>query len=96
MNHGFHRTPLVPSRVKALQYVLPCAVRAAQCRLSNEVNGLRLVGGRFRGEPFVGLARLLLLLAVMNSRCATRALNLSGSQTIFSPPLSRLPPSPVP
>src|SRR6266702_8679344 len=28
-------------------------------------------------------------------RCATRALNLSGSQTIFSPPLSRLPPSPV-
>src|SRR5438034_100376 len=29
-------------------------------------------------------------------RCATRALNLSGSQTIFSPPLSRLPPSPVP
>ncbi len=40
MNHGFHRTPLVPSRVKALQYVLPCAVRAAQCRLSNEVNGL--------------------------------------------------------
>src|SRR5438876_5362172 len=29
------------------------------------------------------------------SRCATRALNLSGSQTIFSPPLSRLPPSPV-
>src|SRR6266702_3744048 len=26
-------------------------------------------------------------------RCATRALNLSGSQTIFSPPLSRLPPS---
>src|SRR5438876_9559562 len=32
----------------------------------------RLVGGRFCGEPFVGLARLLLLLAVMHSRCAAR------------------------
>ena len=40
MNDGFHRTPLVPSCLKALQYVLPCAVRAAQCHLSNEVNGL--------------------------------------------------------
>jgi hypothetical protein len=40
VNDGFHRTPLVPSCLKALQYVLPCAVRAAQCHLSNEVNGL--------------------------------------------------------
>jgi hypothetical protein len=40
VNDGFHRTPLVPSCLKALQYVLPCAVGAAQCHLSNEVNGL--------------------------------------------------------
>jgi len=40
VNHGFHRTPLVPSCLKALQYLLPCAVGAAQCRLSNEVNSL--------------------------------------------------------
>jgi hypothetical protein len=40
VNYGFHRTPLVPSCLKALQYVLPCAVGAAQCRLSNEVDSL--------------------------------------------------------
>jgi hypothetical protein len=40
VNDGLHRTPLVPSCLKALQYVLPRAVGAAQCRLSNEVNSL--------------------------------------------------------
>jgi hypothetical protein len=40
VNDGFHRTPLVPGCLKALQYVLPCAVRGAQCHLSNEVNSL--------------------------------------------------------
>ena len=40
MNDGFHRTPLVPRGLKALQYVSPCAVGVAQCRLSNEVNSL--------------------------------------------------------
>jgi hypothetical protein len=40
VDHCFHRTPLVPSCLKALQYLLPCAVGAAQCRLSNEVNSL--------------------------------------------------------
>ena len=38
MDDGFHCTPLVPGCLKALQYVLPCAVGAAQCYLSNEVN----------------------------------------------------------
>ena len=38
MDDRFHRTPLVASCFKALQHVLPCAVRAAQCHLSNEVN----------------------------------------------------------
>jgi hypothetical protein len=38
VDDGFHCTPLVPGCLKALQYVLPCAVGAAQCYLSNEVN----------------------------------------------------------
>jgi hypothetical protein len=40
VNDGFHRMPLVPGRLKALQYVLPCAVGPAQCHVSNEVNSL--------------------------------------------------------
>jgi hypothetical protein len=38
VDDGFHCTPLVPGCLKALQYVLPCAVGAARCYLSNEVN----------------------------------------------------------
>src|SRR5215813_12183653 len=38
MDDGFHRTPLVHGRLKALQYVLPRAVGAAQYLLSNEPN----------------------------------------------------------
>src|SRR6516165_3668291 len=38
MDDGFHRTPLVHGRLKALQYVFPRAVGAAQCLLSNELN----------------------------------------------------------
>ena len=38
MDNGFHCIPLVPGCLKALQYVSPCAVGAAQCHLSNEVN----------------------------------------------------------
>jgi hypothetical protein len=38
VDDGFHCTPLVPGCLKALQYVLPCAVGGAQCYLSNEVN----------------------------------------------------------
>jgi hypothetical protein len=40
MDNGFHCTPLVPGCLKALQYVSPCAVGAAQRHLSNKVNGL--------------------------------------------------------
>src|SRR4029450_1681575 len=35
---GFHRTPLVHGRLKALQHVLPRAVGTAQGQLSNELN----------------------------------------------------------
>ena len=38
MDDGFHRIPLVPGFLKALQHVLPCVVGAAQRHLSNEVN----------------------------------------------------------
>jgi hypothetical protein len=38
MDDGFHRTPLVHGRLKALQYVFPRAVGAAQYLLSNEPN----------------------------------------------------------
>src|SRR6516165_4789092 len=38
MDDGFHRTPLVHGRLKALQYVFPRAVGAAQYLLSNELN----------------------------------------------------------
>ena len=38
MDDGFHRTPLVAGRLKALQYVFPRAVWAAQCQLSNELD----------------------------------------------------------
>jgi len=38
MDDGFHRTPLVHGRLKALQYVFPRAVGAAQYQLSNELN----------------------------------------------------------
>ncbi len=40
MDNGFHCIPLVPGCLKALQYVSPCAVGAAQCHLSNKVNSL--------------------------------------------------------
>jgi hypothetical protein len=40
MDDGFHRTPLVHGRLKALQYVFPRAVGAAQYQLSNELNSL--------------------------------------------------------
>jgi len=40
VDDGFHRIPLVPGCLKALQHVLPCAVGAAQCHLSNEVDSL--------------------------------------------------------
>jgi len=38
VNHGFHRTPLVPGCLEALQYVSPGVARSAQCHLSNELN----------------------------------------------------------
>jgi hypothetical protein len=38
MDDGFHRTPLVHGRFKALQCVFPRAVGAAQYQLSNELN----------------------------------------------------------
>jgi hypothetical protein len=38
VHDGFHRSPLVPRSLKALKYFFPCAVRTAQCRLSNELN----------------------------------------------------------
>src|SRR5262252_7105645 len=38
MDDGFHRTPLVHGRLKALQYVFPRAVGVAQYQLSNELN----------------------------------------------------------
>src|SRR5215831_19329850 len=38
MDDGFHRTPLVHGRLKALQYVFPRAVGAAQYQLSKEPN----------------------------------------------------------
>src|SRR5262249_27272670 len=40
MDDGFHRTPLVRGRLKALQYVFPLAVGAAQYQLSNELNSI--------------------------------------------------------
>jgi hypothetical protein len=40
VDDGFHCTPLVPGCLKPLQYVLPCAVGAAQRHPSNEVNSL--------------------------------------------------------
>ena len=40
MDNGFHCIPLVPGCLKALQYVSPCVVGAAQCHLSNKVNSL--------------------------------------------------------
>jgi hypothetical protein len=41
MDDGFHRTPLVHGRLKALQCVFPRAVGAAQYQLSNEVDSFR-------------------------------------------------------
>jgi hypothetical protein len=38
MHNGFHRSPLVPRCLKILKYIFPCAVRTAECRLSNELN----------------------------------------------------------
>jgi hypothetical protein len=40
VDDGFHCTPLVQGCLKPLQYVLPCAVGAAQRHPSNEVNSL--------------------------------------------------------
>jgi hypothetical protein len=50
MDDGFHRTPLVHGRLKALQCVFPRAVGAAQYQLSNEVSVVRrnTIGGRAR------------------------------------------------
>ena len=48
MDDDFHRTPLVAGCLKALQYVLPCAIRAAQCHLSNEVNSFGCAAQDYR------------------------------------------------
>ena len=36
VEHGFHRTPLVPGCLEALQYVSPGMARSAQCHLPNK------------------------------------------------------------
>src|SRR6266508_2542744 len=36
VDHGFHRTPLIPGRLEALQYVSPGVARPAQCHLPNK------------------------------------------------------------
>jgi hypothetical protein len=36
VDHGFHRTPLVPGCLEALQYVSPRVARSAQCHLPNK------------------------------------------------------------
>jgi hypothetical protein len=36
VDHGFHRIPLVPGCLEALQYVSPGVARSAQCHLPNK------------------------------------------------------------
>jgi len=36
VDHGFHRTPLVPGCLEALQYVSPGVARSAQCHFPNK------------------------------------------------------------
>jgi hypothetical protein len=36
VDNGFHRTPLVPGCLEALQYVSPGLARSAQCHLPNK------------------------------------------------------------
>jgi hypothetical protein len=40
MDHGFHRTPLVPGCLEALQYVSPGVARSVQCHLPNKTYSL--------------------------------------------------------
>jgi hypothetical protein len=41
VDHGFHRAPLVPGCLEALQYVSPGVARSVQCHLPNKPYGLR-------------------------------------------------------
>src|SRR5258708_4273256 len=40
VDHGFHRAPLVPGCLEALQYVSPGVARSVQCHLPNKPYGL--------------------------------------------------------